>query len=195
MTHSRLSTLISSPNIEVDKNEGTRRSRDRGNKDREPERGLSKRNTRREKSIVPRNNAHSSEPIWNRIVKGDCTLHIGVWSLHIIQSDSTLPKLFQPVRGCYGKLEKRLARRGQRPCPVVDGGWGTHTGVRQCGRRRGARGVARNIDRSRERATGKRRQKKVYHAQRKSPFSWIVHRSILSFDCYVTVGPRDYFVR
>ena len=32
----------------------------------------------REKSIVSRRNARSSEPIWNAIVKGDCTLHIGV---------------------------------------------------------------------------------------------------------------------
>lgn len=44
-----------------------------------------------------RRNARSSEPIWNAIVKGDCTLHIGVSSLHIIRSDSTLPKLFQPA--------------------------------------------------------------------------------------------------
>lgn len=67
------------------------------------------------KSIVSRRNARSSEPIWNAIVKGGCTLHIGVSSLHIIRSDSTLPKLFQPVRGRHGKLEKRLADEDRGP--------------------------------------------------------------------------------
>lgn len=62
----------------------------------------------KEKSIVSRRGAHSSEPIWNTIIKGDCALHIGDWVLHIIWSDSTLPKLFQPVHGCW-KIGKASA--------------------------------------------------------------------------------------
>jgi len=81
---------------------------------------FSDRGTFRKKNLSSRGAACSSEPIWNTIVKEDCALHIGDWVLHIIWSDSTLPKLFQPVHGCWkiGKAstseENESART--RPC-------------------------------------------------------------------------------
>lgn len=62
----------------------------------------------------------SFEPIWNTIIKGDCALHIGDRVLHIIWSDSTLPKLFQLVHGCWkiGKasIYEENERARTRPC-------------------------------------------------------------------------------